>query len=47
MFCIIVFVAGTTLVRNVELGCELNGTGIEDSKGIESDVAHEKVLVPF
>ena len=34
-------------MRNVELGCQLNRSGVEDSEGGESDIAHEEMLAPF
>jgi hypothetical protein len=47
LLCIIVFVSGSALVWDVELGCQRNGLGVEDPEGAESDVSHEEILIKF
>ena len=41
------FVSGSALVWDVELGCQRDGLGVEDSEGAESDVSHEEILIKF
>jgi len=42
-----VFISSSALVWNIELGCECDGLGVEDSEGAKSDVSYEKMLIEF